>query len=372
MDGRLFNAQVVDLLNQPGGREKVAQQARDLVKDHIEEAGFARKILPPKPAPQPLQVSTSGQETLHAVVEVPPNALAMQVNFRGNSRAAVIRGAKAAVGFTSIETEHYSINEMALMAYSNPIITIIEEKIPTALEGVEDRTFTVYSDAACQAVQLEANGAATGLNAATILAGAIESSVVKGELARAVAITASTVPLPIQRGDIVRLKNTFTLDRQLRADTTLATEHDLGNILQWTIDDLGSQLTGESLRDGLKIPTIFGTRMVQTLKTRILRPGNIYAYSPPDTLGVFYTLNDVKFFMDKRGREIEFWAWEDLGMSFINIRGVSKLELYACDANPATDLDGLQANVYPRAEDQLAVLNNRVDAGTYVPALVQF
>lgn len=373
MDNRLFGANLVDLLGQPGGREKIAQAARDLVKDHIEEAGYTRKVVPPKPAPQPLQVSTSGHETLHAVLELPPNAAAMQINFRGDTPARTIRGPKVAVGFTTIQTEKYTINEHALMAYSNPIITIIEEKIPTAIEGIEDRIFTQYSEAAVQAVQLEANGGvATPLNSVSIAAGAVEDGVVKGELARVAPITTSSVPLPLQRPDIVRLKKLFPGTRQLRSDVVLITEFDFNDVLQWTMDDLGSELAGETLRDGYKIPNIFGSRVVITLKTRILRPGNVYAFSPPDTLGVFYTLNDVKFFMDKRGREIEFWAWEDVGMCIANIRAVAKLELYPGDANPATDVDGILANVIPMAELNLTVLNNRVDAGVYSPVITQF
>lgn len=373
MDSRMFNANLVDLLGQPGGREKIAQAARDLVKDHIEESGYTRKVVPPKPAPQPLQVSTAGHETLHAVLELPPNARAMQINFRGDTPARVIRGPKVAVGFTTIQTEKYSINEHALMAYSNPIITIIEEKIPTAIEGIEDRIFTQYAEAAVQAVQLEANGGvATALNSVTIAAGAVEDGVVKGETARVAPITTSSVPFPLQRPDIVRLKKLFPGTRQLRADTILISEFDFADVLQWTIDDLGSQLTGETLRDGYKVPTIFGSRVVMTLKTRILRPGNIYAFAPPDTLGVFYTLNDVKFFMDKRGREIEFWAWEDIGMCLANVRAVAKLELYPGDANPATDVDGILSDVVPMPELEVTVLNNRVDAGVYTPVLHQF
>lgn len=373
MDNRLFNANILAQLEAPGGKEKLAQSGRELIKDHIEETGFARKFLTPKPPTSPLQVSVSGTETVHVVVELPPNASAMVVNFGDRTAARLVRGEKAAVAFHSVMTNVYTINEANLRSYSNPILQMVEEKIPAAIEAVEDRTFVTYCEAACQAVQLEANGGVpTALNSVSIAAGAVEDGVVKGELARVAAITGSAVPLPIQRPDIVRLKNLFATNRQLRAESLLCCESDLNNVLQWTIDDLGSQLTGETLRDGYKVPTIFNTRIVTTLKTRVLRPGNMYAFSAEDTLGRFYTLEGVKFWMDKRIRDIEFCAWEDIGMSVINIRGVAKLELYPCDANPVTNVDGLLADVTVADEGDLTVTNNRVAAGIYEPVVQQF
>jgi len=355
------------------GREKIAAEMRTLIQDHIHEAGFARKILPPK-APDQLQVSTSGHDTLHCVLELPADVHAASINFRGDTDAVIVRGPKVAVGFWTIQTEKQQVFEQELLAYSNPIITMVEEKIPKALQEIEDRTFVVYAELAVQAVQLEMNGGvATALNAATIAAGAVvEDAAIKGELARIAFPTASSVPLTMQRPDIVRMKKLFTLDKQLRGETLLITEFDYSDTVQWTIEDLGNELTGETLRTGLKTETFFNSRLVQTLKTRILRPGNVYAFAPPEAMGVFYSLNDTKFFIDKRGNRIEFWAWEDIGMCIANIRAVAKLELYPCDANPATDADALLANIVSAAEENLGVLNNRADTNVYVRFVRQF
>jgi len=373
MDFKLLNAQIQQLVQTNEGMDKVAQQSRKLISDRINEAGFFRKILPPTPAPQPLQVSTSGQDTLYAVVEFTSRATAMTVDFEGGGNSEVLRGAKAPVVFWSIETNRYTVNETKLMAYSTSIVQIVEEKIPMAIQAVEDRTGLIHVEAACQVVQLEANGGIpTPLNATSIAAGAVEDSITKGELARGVAVTGSSVPLPIQRADWVRGRRLFTNNKQLRAKTALITEFDLEGVIAWTMSELGSDMTGETLRQGLKAPDLFGVDLIMTLKTRILRPGNVYLFAPEDALGVFHILNDVKLFMDKRGRTIEFWAWEDIGMLIANIRGCAKLELYACDANPATDADALIADVTPMAEANLQFLNHRADAGIYYPQVPQF
>ena len=354
--------------------EKIAAEMRQLIQDHIYEAGFTRKILPPSP-PGQLQVSTSGHDTLHCVLELPtPDVRAMTIDFRGDTGATIVRGPKVAVAFWTIQTEKQQVIEQELLAYSNPVITMVEERIPKAIQEIEDRTFVTYAEASVQAVQLEMNGGvATALNAATIAAGAVvEDAIIKGEQARIAFPTASSVPLPMQRPDTVRLKKLFTRNKMLRGETLLVTEFDYADVCQWTIEDLGNELTGETLRTGLKTDTFFNSRLVQTLKTNILRPGNVYAFAPPEAMGVFYMLNDTKFFIDKRGNKIEFWAWEDIGMCIANIRAVAKLELYPCDANPGTDADGLLAQVVTLAEGNLAVLNNRADTNVYIRPIVQF
>lgn len=374
MDPRILNQQFSSLLDQPGGQEKIAQAGRILIQDRIYEASYARKLLTPQPAPEPLQVSVSGHDDVHVVVDLPPEAAAMSITFRGDTRARVIRAPRVPVGFWSIQTEKFNKTEQELRAYSRPITTMIEERIPKIIQEIEDRTITVFAEAAIQAVQLEANAnVATTLNAATIAAGTVvEDSAVKGELSRVAPATGSAVPLPLQRSDIVRLKKTMVANKMLRGAKTLITEFDFADVCAWTIDDLGSQLAGETLQEGYKATVFFQSEVIQTLKTRVLRPGNVYSFAPEEAVGVFFTLADTKFFVDKRGKDIEFWAWEDIGMAIVNIRGVAKLELYPCDANPGTDADGLLANVTAAAEANIGVVNNRADTGVWVPPIGQF
>jgi hypothetical protein len=111
---------------------------------------------------------------------------------------------------------------------------------------------------------------------------------------------------------------------------------------------------------------------VRTIKTDILRPGNVYAFTKPEFFGKFYVLNNTKFYIDKVANTITFQAWEDIAMSIINVASVRKLELYSGDANPTTDADTLLSNFIPSDEDQLGAINNRVDAGLKFPDISQF
>jgi len=98
----------------------------------------------------------------------------------------------------------------------------------------------------------------------------------------------------------------------------------------------------------------------------------VYAFTKPEFFGKFYVLNNTKFYIDKIANTITFQAWEDIGMSIINIASVRKLELYSGDANPTTDADGLLASFVPVDEDQLGAINNRVDQGLKFPKVSQY
>jgi len=306
------------------------------------------------------------------IVDVEPRSRALTLTFRGQPSARFIRGPKAEVGFFTISSEMFQKTEQELLAYEMPITKIIEENSVKDIQEIEDREFTIHIEAAVQALQTEANGGvSTALNYTTVSGGSVvEFSIVKGELARTAGVNDATVR-PVQRPDLVNLFKLLDSNR-LRCERLLLTEPDWDDILQWTVEDFGDRIQSETTVDGYKYNTVLGRPYVRTIKTDILRPGNIYAFTRPEFFGKFYVLNNTKFYIDKIANMITFQAWEDIGMSIINIASVRKLELYSGDANPTTNANALLANFIPRDEDQLGAINNRVDAGLKFPQISQF
>ena len=255
---------------------------------------------------------------------------------------------KAEVAFFTISSEIFQKTEQELLAYEMPITKVIEENSVKDIQEIEDREFTIHIEAACQALQTEANGGtSTALNASNILAGAVvEFSIIKGELAR-VAVANDATVRPIQRPDVVNLFKLLDGNR-LRAERLLMTEVDWDDILQWTVEDFGDRVQSETTVDGYKYNTLLGKPYIRTIKTDILRAGNVYCFTAPEFFGKFYILNNTKFYIDKVANTITFQAWEDIAMSIINIASVRKLELYSADANPTTDTDGLLASFVPQ------------------------
>jgi hypothetical protein len=105
---------------------------------------------------------------------------------------------------------------------------------------------------------------------------------------------------------------------------------------------------------------------VRTIKTDILRPGNVYLFTAPQFFGKFYILNNTKFYIDKIANVITWQSWEDIAIGIVNIASCRKLELYRGSVRPGATDAGFAVKL-PSAEEDLGAENNRVDAGLHFP-----
>jgi hypothetical protein len=369
---RVLNELFTQKLGSSEGKEKMAEYGGSYIRDRLREVSYARKVVPPEQVTRSDCQRSVNHDTLVKIVDVEPQSRALTMSFRGQPTARFIRGPKAEVGFYTISSEVFQKTEQELLAYEMPITKIIEENSVKDIQEVEDREFTVFTEAAVQALQVVANGGvATALNASNIQAGlVVEFSVRKGELARTATSNDATIR-PIQRPDLINLFKLLDGNR-LRSERLLMTEVDWDDILQWTVEDFGDRLQSETAVDGFKYNTLFGRSYIRTVKTDILRAGNVYVFTKPEFFGKFYVLNNTKFYIDKIANVITFQAWEDIGMAVINIAAVRKLELYSADADPTTNADGLITNFIPVVEDALGAPNNQVDQGLVFPQVIQY
>jgi hypothetical protein len=359
----LFNTR----LGEPGGKEKLAQFGGSYIRDKLREVSFVRKILPPEQVTRTDCQRSPKHDTLVKIVDIEPQSRAMTISFRGQPTARFIRGEKAEVAFFTISSEMFQKTEQELLAYEMPITKVIEENSVKDIQEIEDREFVIHIEAAVQALQQEANGGTVTSLSATALAGVtppVEFSVRKGELAR-VAAGNDSVVRPLQRKDITEGFKLLDGNR-LRCERFLMTEPDWDDILSWTVEDQGDRIQSETTVDGYKYSTLLGRPYIRTVKTDILRRGNLYFFTAPEFFGKFYVLNQTKFYIDKVANMITFQAWEDIAMSVVNIAAVRKVELYSADAT-SNDADGLLDEFIPVAEDALGAINNRVGEGLKFP-----
>jgi len=354
------------------GKEKLAEYGGSYVRDRLREVSYARKVVPPQQVTRTDCQRSVNHDTLIKIIDIEPQSRAMTMSFRGNPSARLIRGERAEVAFFTISSEVFQKTEQELLSYEMPITKIIEENVVKDIQEIEDREFTSHIEAACQALQTEANGGSVTTLNYTALAGGTppaEFSIRKGELARTAGVDDATVR-PLQRIDIV---NGYKLidGNRLRAELTLLTEVDFDDILAWTVEDNGDKIQSETTVEGYKYNKLLGRAYIRTIKTDILRPGNVYFFTKPEYFARFYVLNNTKFYIDKIANMITFQAWEDIAMAVINIAAVRKLELYSGDAT-SNDADTLLTNFIPKSEDDLGAVNNRVDAGLKFPQVSSF
>ena len=373
MEGRTFNQLFVQRLESNEGREKLAQFGGNYIRDHLREESYAAQVIPPEPV-QPSECDRSEtHDTLVKMVELEPKSRAMAVTFRGSPSANFVRTRRVVLPFFTISSEKNEKYEEELLAYEMPVTKIIEDNNIKDLQEVQDREFTIHVEAAVQALQAEANGVSTApsLSASTLQGASppVEFSVVKGELARN-ATANSSVSWPMQSTDLVSLFKLLDNNRH-RTELVLIPEGNYDDVLTWTVEDLGDRVKSETAVDGYKYNTLMGRKFIRTIKTDILRPGNIYAFTKAEFLGRFYTLTDVKFYIDKIANLITWQSWKTIAMGIVNISSCRKLELYSGDAT-INNADGIIANVSPVEEESLGAMNNKVEQGLYYPQVDRF
>lgn len=356
------------------GSTKTAAASLNYIKDRLRESSFADMIVPNERVVRgDLQRSTQ-HDTLVKIVDIEPGSRAMAVNFRGQPTAEYVSGKRYAIGFFTISSLKFEIVEQELMAYEMPVTRIIEENSLKDMVEVKDREFLNHVESCIDAMQSE--GGITTFNTSTWTAGS-QFSKIKGSLALQQTTDNFNVQA-IQRTDIVELKKLLkrqVLDSsgnvvrqgRLRPALMLMTESDADDFDQWTHEDYGDRLQSETALDGYTYNKVLGLRIVRTIKNDILREGNVYVFTAPEFFGRNYTLNDVKFYIDKIANRIFWQAWMDVGMGFGNIASVVKLELYSGSVSGTPDAGAAAA--MPTDEENLGGQNNKAADGLTYPSL---
>jgi hypothetical protein len=359
-------------------KDKIAEFGGNYIRDRLREVSFHKKVIPPQPVQRSECQRSVNHDTLVKIVDIEPNSRAMAMTFRGQPTARLIRAPRYEIPFFTISSEKFEKYEQELLAYEMPITKIIEENTVKDIQAVEDRTFLLFTEAAVQAFQAQAQtlGAAIKFSATNVNASAvISSSIVKGEGALQASLNNGADDFsiyPVLKTDFIKLKKLLHR-RHLRAERMLMTEPDFDEVSSWTIQDVGMTIAGETSTEGWKSDNITGLKYIRTIKTEILREGNIYCFTAPGFLGRSYVLNQVKFYIDKIANLITWQSWEDIGIGIGNVAAIVKLELYSASVTPGLTDTGYGAEIPVDESDPLfAPVNNKVDQGLKYPNVSQF
>lgn len=292
LDAQTFNNLFIERLDTNVGHEKVAAAGAAFVRSKIREVGFARRILPPESVTRSDLQRSDSHDTLIKVVDIEHDSAAMAVNFAGEADEHYIQGKRYSIPFFKIESEKFSKSEAELLAYDYPVTKVIEENSIKDIQAVEDEKFIEYAESA-------------------------------------ISITGKRI---VSTATAVDRKEMNSLFKMIDAD-----ELSVGCVLMNTVDyddwmiqpasEIGDALATEITVDGYKYQKIMNRKLVVTNKTKMVAPGDIWAFTEPAYLGNFFILNDVKFWIKKEADMIVWKTWEYIGEGFGNIRSIAKIEL---------------------------------------------
>jgi len=391
-----INALFSRKLDSSEDKEKLAEYGSAFVLDRLREATFCRMIFPPQPCKRSdLQISMV-HDTMVKIVFMEPNSQAMTVSFREQVAPRYYRADRFEAPFFEIGSERYEKTEEELAVYNMPITDIIRKNVIKDIGEIEDYQFLAHAESAVQGLQKNKQGLGVStlfVDATAFTAFNVESNAVTEHgkfkahdvlnnttAATAAAGVTESLETPVQKDDLIKLAKAFPgyggQGSRLRMDCFLMSETDQEELNAWTISDVGDQILKETAINGWKSDQVIGRKYIRTIKTDILRPGNIYAFAHHSFVGGMCIWNGIKFYADKERNRISFEAWENLCMYFANIAGVRKLELYAGSSDlmssGATSNASVLARYAPFNEDDLGAQNHLVDKGFTFPAVSEF
>ena len=250
--------------------------------------------MPPAPITREECDRSDEDKSFRKVIDIETGATAVSLNMNSQANINYITAERFAIGFHEVSSEEYTISEMDLMSYEMPITKVIEKNCVKAIEEREDKTFM----AQCNHI-----------------------------------VTVTGKHLDIHTSDpTIDGKKLTTLFNLLESGDKLETSIILLSRPTW--NDWTGQGPGAFDADAYKVlvngyteETIYNKRVIVTNKDDIIPHNEIWAFTAPEFMGRFYTLNDVKFWTDVKAEYFNYKAWEYIGMGIGNIKSMAKINI---------------------------------------------
>lgn len=285
-----INREFAEMVTSPDGRVKIAEKAHDVIYTRVHESSSWDKIIPPKNVTvEECQISET-TDSYYKLEEIAEEVdIAMVLDHLGQPTGSYLQGERFTVPFFMISSERFWKTIQEIRAYKHPITDFIERSASNEIIRRKDQ----YGVQLCEA---------------------------------ALAATGKVWNAPnfndLVRDDFVRLFNLIDGD-ELISKRVWMRQDDFNELLKWKSADIDIK-AGDTAFGGVQTATILGREVVTTIKN-VFPKGWIYCFTDPEFIGKAYTLEDMKFELEKRFNVIQFQSQLEYGCNLGNIFGISKL-----------------------------------------------
>lgn len=281
--------------------EKVASQAGAFIRKKLREVSFARKILMPEYVTKADCQRSLNHDQLVKIVDIEPDSKAMAVNFRGAGDVSYVEGDRYEISFYKIESDTYQKTESELLAYEMPLTELIEKNTIKDIQTIEDAGFMTRVKAAITVSSKNSHVNTSGTY--------------NGRISPEVFITLFNL--------LENSSSTTSTAVRLKTDLILMNQADFNEILLWSASTVGDAIGSEMVVNGYKYSTLFGKKLITTIKGDLVKKGCVYAFAAKEYLGHSYILDDTKFWIKKEKDVVSWVAWELLGMGIGNTDAIA-------------------------------------------------
>ncbi len=304
-DGVTFdNQKLIDYLSSaPNGEVKEASAAGSkMIRRKIRENAFSRSIIPPQPITN-AQLDRALNTNLPFVIDEmePKSPGAKAISFNDTTDTAFYDVERFATYFETITTKEFTKNVDELRTVRSDLRAVTTDNSLKEVQRTEDSGFIKGIDRLV--------GPEGGVGP---FSGRQQNFVINGPISR------ETYP------DILKLLEAFELNNGV----ALMNRSTAKEFLKFPRSEIGGDLSEEMFKDGLsaiKEAKLFGVRHLFTIKQDLVPDNVVYLFTEPDYLGVWYQLEDITMYVEKKEDILRFKAKEKLGVSIANVLGVVRV-----------------------------------------------
>jgi hypothetical protein len=314
-----FNEAFLEKIATIEGQAQLTEAGRQYVKIELLEAAFSRAIVPQEPITTSDCQRNVNDNSLYVIRDIEPEAAAVGVDNLGEPNGKYVKGERYIIPIINFSTNRFQITVEDLRAYQYKITKRIEDKSVPVLEKLEDKFFLRLCGAALAV-------ATTGSRKCVKYTGTPAND------------------LEIATRDFVKIKNTLASG----INGSDAKRKEVGVVLMCqevfetavVLPSAGDDFGKDRVLNGITSDTLFGTKVVRTIKSDMLPQGHLWAFTTPDFLGHNFSLGDPNFEIKSNFGLIEWQTKESIGMGIGNALSMALLTLKG-SVNPggSTDLE---------------------------------
>lgn len=305
-----------------GQTKEAADAASQYTRVYMREEAVTDKVMP---------AVTIGNDELDrqvdtdkpvVIVDKEPNSpAAISVPFGQLPFNRYIRGPRYRVLFERIQSPRFTKDVDELRTYDMDIRQVLSDNSIKDMAAEKDGKFFAACDAAVGSalyatLTAAESGNGVGVGTATNCASGKSRNYI---LVDSNGITRETL--------VEMLKVMPATASRLETQTIVCNNLTIKDVLKFSRDEMGGDLSEEVLLNGWSERTFLGCRWIITIKRDLVPTNTFYLFTEPKFLGKHFLLEDTTMWLKREAFMLEFFSYQTAGLSIGNINGVARVQI---------------------------------------------